>query len=149
MLDGRDRSMRRTFGALVSAGVLVTILAGTASAAPPKHAGPTGLVASACIDPQNEIVLRVDWTNQTIDQSQTLTVTWTLQSGRLNATVASVFAPEFDATSWADTTSTALVGPKGPIAWKQWRTIIATATGAFDATTATATRRSGGNWPTC
>jgi hypothetical protein len=147
--------MRRTFGALVAAGVLVTILAGTASAAPSKHVGKTSVgntsfVASACVDSQNEMVFRVDWANETIDQSQLLTVTWTLRGGRLPTTpVVAVFSPEFDATSWADTTSTAVVGPKGPIDWNKWRTIGAAASGAFNATTARAIRRPGRSWPTC
>jgi hypothetical protein len=141
--------MRRTFGALVAAGVLVTILAGTASAAQPKHAGTTSFVASACVDPQNEMVFRVDWANETIDQTQLLTVTWTLQGGGQPSTsVGDVFSPAFDATSYAETTSSVLVGPKGPIDWNRWRTIVATASGAFNDATANATRRPG-HWPAC
>ncbi len=143
--------MRRTFGALVSAGVLVTILAGTASAAPSKHAGKaSSFVASACVDSQNVMILRVDWANETIDQNQNLTVTWTLQSRRLPATpIVGVFSPTFDETSWANTASDVIVGPKGPVDWNKWRTISATASGAFAAATAKAVRRAGRGWPAC
>jgi hypothetical protein len=142
--------MRRTFGALFAAGVLVTILAGTASAAPkPKNAPATSLVASACVDSENRMVLRVDWTDETIDQTQNLTVTWTLQrAGHHTATVGDVFGPEFDATSWAVTTSNAIVGHKRPIDWNRWQSISATTSGAFNAT-ANATDRPAGGWPAC
>ena len=137
MLDERDHEMRRTFGALFAAGVLVTILAGTASAAPkPKNAPATSLVVSACVDSANKMVLRVDWTNETIDQTQNLIVTWTLQrAGHHTAQVVDTFVPDFDATSWADTTSDPIVGHNRPIDWNRWQTIGATASGPFSADT--------------
>jgi hypothetical protein len=95
------------------------------------------------------MVFRVDWTNETIDQTQNLTVTWTLQrAGNRTATVGDVFGPEFDATSWAVATSNAIVAHKRPIDWNRWRTIGATASGAFNAT-ANAIDRPGGGWPAC
>jgi hypothetical protein len=141
--------MKRTFGALLTAGVLVTILAGTASAAQTQHVGATSFVTTACIDPQDEMVFRVDWANQTIDQSQLLTVTWTLDGrGLPSSQVVAVYSPAFDATSWADTTSTVLVGANGPIDWNSWRTIEAAASGAFNAT-AKVLHRPGHGWPAC
>jgi hypothetical protein len=150
VLDERDHEMRRTLGALFAAGVLVTILAGTVSAAPkPKNAPATSLVASACVDSANKMVFRVDWTNEAIDQTQNLTVVWTLQrAGHHTATVSDVFSPDFDATSWAVTTSDAIVGHKPAIDWNRWRTISATTSGAFNAT-ANAIDRPGGGWAPC
>lgn len=143
--------MKRTIGALVAAGALVALLAGTASAASPRQAGTTAasLETSACVDSQGEMVFRVDWANQTtIDQSQTLTITWTLDGRNLpSSQVVAVYAPTFDPTSFATDTSIALVGANGPIDWDSWRTIGATATGAFDATAKVIHRP--GSWRAC
>jgi hypothetical protein len=144
--------MRRTFGALIAAGALVALLAGTTSAASPKQAGTTSFVTSACIDTQDEMIFRVDWANQTIDQSQLLTVIWTLDGrGLPSAEVFSVYAPTFDETSYADNAdnpTAVIVGPNGPIAWDSWRTIGASASGAFNAT-AKVIHRPGHSWPAC
>jgi hypothetical protein len=146
--------MRRTFGALVAAGLLVTVLAGTASAAPskaapPKHVGGTSFVTTACVDAQNEMVFHVDWANVTIDQTKDLTVTWTLNGRNLTATpVGTIYSPTYDDPSFADFSSPVLVGPTGPIDWDAWRTIGTTAAGAFDATAKTV-RRPGHGWSAC
>jgi hypothetical protein len=148
VLDERDHEMRRTFGALFAAGVLVTILAGTTSAAPkPKPAPATSLTMTVCVDSQNEMRFHLDWANEAADPNQDLTVTLTLQGGGRTTQVTFTNARVIDPTSYTDTTSSAVVGPKGPIDWNHWRTIGATASGAF--TDATAIRRPGGSWPAC
>ena len=117
----------------------------------PKPAGATSLTTNVCVDPQNVMLFHVDWANETIiDQAQNLIVTWTLQGGGQPTTqIAATFAFGTDPTSFADWSSTVVVGPKGPINWNRWRTIGVTASGAFTDASANAIRRPGGSWPAC
>jgi hypothetical protein len=142
--------MRRTIGALLTAGVLVTLLAGTAVAAPRNHhlVGRTSLVTTACVNGSNQMVFRIDWANQTFDQGQILTVTWTLHGRGLPASpVGNLFSGPYDDPSFADFTSDVLVGAKGPIAWNRWSSIDMSATGAINVTAKRIHR--GGGWPAC
>jgi hypothetical protein len=140
--------MRRTIGALLAAGVLVTLITGTAAAAPRNHlVSGTSLVTTACVNGSDQMVFRIDWAGQTFAQNEILTVTWTLNGKGTASPVQNLYSGPYDDPSFADFTSDALVGPAGPIAWDSWSTIDTSVAGALNDTAKRIHR--GGGWPAC
>ena len=137
--------MRRTIAALLAAGVLVTVFAGSAAAMRVR----TTFVTTACVNGSNQIVIRSSWTNETIDQSQVLNMTWTLNGkGLPTLQLSDPFIGPYDDPSFAEFAFDALSGPNGPVAWSSWSTLDTLATGAINDTAKTI-RQPNGGWATC
>jgi hypothetical protein len=69
--------MRRSVAALSAAMMLVMLVAGTASAVPPKKVARPSLVTTVCVTAANEMQVRSDYANEVIDAAASfLAVTW-------------------------------------------------------------------------